>query len=308
MRPNHQNKRMRGRNRPGGGGSGGGKGPNPLTRSYESNGPDVKIRGTAQHIGEKYVQLGRDSQATGDHVAAESYFQHAEHYFRLIAAAQEVLRQQNPQYRPYEMNGDQDEEGEEEPPFGHGSPQPEVRYPAQQASGEQDGEQPRQQQYAPQQRDYQPREPREQREFQPREPRGDRRDYQPREQREPQNREPREQREFQPREPRGEQRDYQPRDNRGPREPRFPREPRPERAPALDAAKPDADLPAFITAPVRPLPPMIVGEDAPEAVNGAPVDGDDAGTFPLRARRRRGRPPRAEGSGVAAPDDVPVGE
>ena len=51
MRPNHQNKRMRGRNRGnGGGGGGGGKGPNPLTRSYESNGPDVKVRGTAQNI------------------------------------------------------------------------------------------------------------------------------------------------------------------------------------------------------------------------------------------------------------------
>ena len=49
MRQGQQNKRMRGRNR-GGGGGGGGKGPNPLTRSYESNGPDVKIRGTALHI------------------------------------------------------------------------------------------------------------------------------------------------------------------------------------------------------------------------------------------------------------------
>jgi hypothetical protein len=50
---------MRGRNRPN-------KGPNPLTRSYESNGPDVKIRGTAQHIAEKYSQLARDAQASGD--------------------------------------------------------------------------------------------------------------------------------------------------------------------------------------------------------------------------------------------------
>ena len=53
MRPG-QNKRMRGR-------SSGRKGPNPLTRSYESNGPDVKIRGTAQHIAEKYLQLARDA-------------------------------------------------------------------------------------------------------------------------------------------------------------------------------------------------------------------------------------------------------
>ena len=51
----NNNKRMRGRNR---------KGPNPLTRSYESNGGDVKIRGTALHIAEKYVQLARDAQSS----------------------------------------------------------------------------------------------------------------------------------------------------------------------------------------------------------------------------------------------------
>ena len=85
MRPN-QNRRVRGRNRP--------KGPNPLTRSYESNGPDVKVRGTAQHIADKYAQLARDAQAAGDPVAAENYFQHGEHYFRIISGAQEQGRPQ----------------------------------------------------------------------------------------------------------------------------------------------------------------------------------------------------------------------
>jgi hypothetical protein len=79
MRPG-QNKRLRGRP--------GRKGPNPLTRSFESNGPDVKIRGTAQHVAEKYLQLARDAQSSGDIVLAENLLQHAEHYFRLIAAAQ----------------------------------------------------------------------------------------------------------------------------------------------------------------------------------------------------------------------------
>ncbi len=72
------------------------KSQNPLTRVYESNGPDVKIRGTASTIAEKYIQLARDSQSSGDPVAAENYYQHAEHYFRLIATAQEQFRQQNP--------------------------------------------------------------------------------------------------------------------------------------------------------------------------------------------------------------------
>src|SRR5271169_2614950 len=89
MRPG-QNKRMRGRptnNR---------RGPNPLTRSYESNGPDVKISGTAHHVAEKYLQLARDAHTGGDPVAAENYLQHAEHYFRLIAAAQAAqLQAQN---------------------------------------------------------------------------------------------------------------------------------------------------------------------------------------------------------------------
>ncbi|MHA7776292.1 DUF4167 domain-containing protein [Roseibium sp. M-1] len=70
---------MRGRGR---------KGPNPLTRTYESNGPDVKIRGTAMHIAEKYQQLARDAQASGDRVMSENYNQHAEHYQRIVAAAQ----------------------------------------------------------------------------------------------------------------------------------------------------------------------------------------------------------------------------
>jgi hypothetical protein len=99
MRQGQQNKRMRGRNR---------KGPNPLTRSFESNGPDVKIRGTALHIAEKYVQLARDAQSSGDRVAAENYLQHAEHYYRIVAAAQAQMPQ------PQQVFRNDDEEGDEE--------------------------------------------------------------------------------------------------------------------------------------------------------------------------------------------------
>jgi hypothetical protein len=73
------------------------KGPNPLTRSYESNGPDVKIRGTAQQIADKYTALARDAQSSGDRVMAENYLQHAEHYNRIIAAAQAALQNQQQQ-------------------------------------------------------------------------------------------------------------------------------------------------------------------------------------------------------------------
>lgn len=89
----HNNKRGRGRNRGrhqggGGGGGGGGHGGNSGNRVYDSNGPDVKVRGTAQTVAEKYMQLGRDAQSAGDTVMAESYYQHAEHYYRLWLANQ----------------------------------------------------------------------------------------------------------------------------------------------------------------------------------------------------------------------------
>lgn len=89
------------------------KSQNPLTRVYESNGPDVKIRGTASHIAEKYIQLARDAQSSGDPVAAENYYQHAEHYYRLIAAAQEQFRQQNPYYNQQPQQGGQTTAGDD---------------------------------------------------------------------------------------------------------------------------------------------------------------------------------------------------
>src|ERR1700678_2353180 len=105
---NGQNKRMRGRNRK--------TSHNPLTRVYESNGPDVKIRGTASHVAEKYLQLARDAQSSGDPVMAESYLQHAEHYFRIIATAQQA---QQAQFAGYNRQGTEadNEELEDEDDF-----------------------------------------------------------------------------------------------------------------------------------------------------------------------------------------------
>jgi hypothetical protein len=86
------------------------KGPNPLQRSYESNGGDVKIRGTALHVAEKYVQLARDAQSSGDRVAGENYLQHAEHYYRIVAAAQAQM----PQPQQFYRNDDGEDEGEDD--------------------------------------------------------------------------------------------------------------------------------------------------------------------------------------------------
>jgi hypothetical protein len=121
------------------------KGPNPLTRSYESNGPDVKIRGSAQQIAEKYTTLARDAQSAGDRVMAENYLQHAEHYNRIIMTAMASMPQ--PPVRDMRDDEDGDEEGDD----GYA--------PMQQA-------QPVEQQPQPQQNQQQPRRPR--REYQQR--------------------------------------------------------------------------------------------------------------------------------------------
>jgi hypothetical protein len=82
-------KRQRGRNRNGGGTSGGGKPQQNVNRAFDSNGPDnVKIRGHAQHVFEKYQQLARDAFSSGDRVLAENYLQHADHYFRVLRMLQ----------------------------------------------------------------------------------------------------------------------------------------------------------------------------------------------------------------------------
>ena len=80
----------------------------------ESNGPDVRIRGTAAHIAEKYVQLANDAQTAGDTVGAQSYWQFAEHYNRLVAAAQAAQQQaREEQQAAREARGETDSDGED---------------------------------------------------------------------------------------------------------------------------------------------------------------------------------------------------
>lgn len=125
-------KRMRGRGfRQGGGGGGGqfrqhsggsgGGNQQPMNRNhvFDSSGPDVRVRGTAQQLFEKYLQLGRDATSGGDRVMAEAYFQYAEHYFRVLGAMNQAQAAQQGQAGPA-PNGQQrhqrqvpiDDEGE----------------------------------------------------------------------------------------------------------------------------------------------------------------------------------------------------
>jgi len=159
MRNGQNNKRMRNRNN-NNNNNNNRRGQNPMTRVFESNGPDIKIRGTASHVAEKYVQLARDARSSGDPVAAENYYQHAEHYFRLIAAAQEQFRQNQPQPRSDEVttsdDGDDDGDGYsnfgQEPGFVPAQPQPYARdaQPPYQREQQQPREHRPQPQYQPQ--------------------------------------------------------------------------------------------------------------------------------------------------------------
>ncbi len=107
MRHNQNARRMRGGRGNGHNGghhhNGQNRRVNPRVQTFDSNGPDVRIRGTAYQINEKYVTLARDATSAGDRVLAESYLQHAEHYQRFINEMTEEMnqyQQQNPQSQP----------------------------------------------------------------------------------------------------------------------------------------------------------------------------------------------------------------
>lgn len=98
-RPQHTN-----HSNGGGGGGGGNNNHNNPNRNYDSNGPEVKIRGSAATVYEKYLQLARDANASGDRVMAENYLQHAEHYYRILAAQQIQQAQYLAQQQQYPQN------------------------------------------------------------------------------------------------------------------------------------------------------------------------------------------------------------
>ncbi len=137
----------RGGRRPHGGGGGGGGGGhnhnngggfNP-NRAYDSNGPEVKIRGTASHIYEKYLQLARDANGSGDRVMAENYLQHAEHYYRIVAATQAQMAQyQAQQAAQAAANGQQYRPPGDQQPGQQGAPAP--AFSPAEGAGEEEGE------------------------------------------------------------------------------------------------------------------------------------------------------------------------
>ena len=303
MRPGQHKNRSRGRGRRPG---------NPTNRVFESNGPDVKVRGNAQHVAEKYLQLARDAQSSGDSVMAENYYQHAEHYLRILAATQPVNAQGQPgARRPFGADELDDEDGldaDDEDAFVAGQgPQPDM--PAGEAR-----EPP-----APRP-DYPPREHRDQREHRndrpPREG-GEGRDWRGDDHRREQRGDSRPAREgYRPRDHR-EGRDWRSRDDqrpprddqRPPRDDQRPPRPEPRHEPRHES-RPDTR-----PAPASEGGPIDSGDDtngwaAPDFLRRSP-----AGGGPGRPRReprapRPERRPTAEGAGDApapvetAPDET----
>lgn len=92
----HGAQRNRNRNRGHNGGQNGQNRRGTYNRNqiFDSNGPDVRIRGTAHQVCEKYLALAKDAQAVGDVIQAENYLQHAEHYQRIINTWNEEAREQ----------------------------------------------------------------------------------------------------------------------------------------------------------------------------------------------------------------------
>ena len=84
MKQGNNSRRSRGR--------GNGKRPQ-RNNNVDSHGPDVRVRGTVQQVHDKYLTLARDATSSGDRINAENYYQHAEHYYRIIAVQQENAEQ-----------------------------------------------------------------------------------------------------------------------------------------------------------------------------------------------------------------------
>lgn len=304
MRPGQNNFKNRNRNRNrrhGGGNGGGGGGGNPGNRVLDSNGPDVKLRGTAQTIAEKYMQLARDAASSGDRVMAESYYQHADHYYRLWLAAQ-------PAGQPIQFSRRLDEDVEELDGAGEG--EDEATEGSDAAAGEAADAAPGEGGAAPEgeaaagddtgqgQRNFRPRDnqPREQgnrdqqggrERFRNRWPRrGDR------------NQEPREGAALQgeagsddsERADRPERQERSDRMERGERNDRPPRRERSDEAAPAEANGGDWEAPSFLKRPV------------PAVGNGS--DGEAADAAPSPERRPRGRRPRYGEEGVTPNEPV----
>ncbi|MEA1937498.1 MAG: DUF4167 domain-containing protein [Pseudomonadota bacterium] len=106
MKPNQNVKRSRGqRHNPRR------NAPNPRSSNFDSNGPSGRVRGNAQQVYDKYIALARDAAVLDDNIKAENYLQHAEHYFRIMAAYKEQS-DDRPEQRQHDERPEQRQQDE----------------------------------------------------------------------------------------------------------------------------------------------------------------------------------------------------
>ena len=90
----------------------GGQGGNNPNRSIDSQGPEVKIRGNAQQVYDKYTALARDAFSSGDRIRGESLQQHAEHYYRMLQAMKPPEPKEQPKPDEAQTQPDQKPSGD----------------------------------------------------------------------------------------------------------------------------------------------------------------------------------------------------
>ena len=90
---------------------------------FDSNGPNIKIRGSAHQIFERYIALAREAAISDDCIAAENFYQHAEHYFRVANASREGNQQGAPRpATPADVEMNPSETGSREVAADHSEP------------------------------------------------------------------------------------------------------------------------------------------------------------------------------------------
>lgn len=93
--------------------SNGNKRPPARNTTFDSNGPEIRVRGNAHQVLEKYLGMARDAAAQGDRISAENYYQHAEHYFRVINAQNQHHGNNRGYTRPMLTPADDQDMGQE---------------------------------------------------------------------------------------------------------------------------------------------------------------------------------------------------
>ena len=101
-----------------------GRHQNPRNQTFDSNGPGGRVRGSASQVLDRYLAQARDAQAAGDSILAENLFQHAEHYYRVLSAANAAMEQQQRErhgsyedrrsYRPENTDAEHDARSEDQ--------------------------------------------------------------------------------------------------------------------------------------------------------------------------------------------------